>query len=497
MDSVLIRTLENCQTLPSLPAVAYQVIEQAKRSDSNSALIAGILEKDPALSAKVVALANSAANMSSRTIDSVQDAITRIGLDMTMTLALSFSFAKAMYSAQVNSMDHNLFWKRCLVSAVLGRVIATKLGQPKPDRFFLAGLIQDIGMLALNEIESDRYGVLFHSAADHQELAQFEKDDFATEHAAVGAWLLERWGMPDFYTSVVRSSHDKCTPSLKVEQKIIIFSSLFAELWVQGNGSDAMSTLMKKSRQCKLFSTQDITTIVNEVAEQLPALNSIFETNIQTDFSTANLIEDAKQQLVVRNMKLMQDLAQAKNDAAEAKASQEQLKDQLKKDILTGLYNRAYIETISARAFKHATDSTRPLTVMFLDIDHFKQVNDRYGHQAGDLALKHFARILVKATGKGSYVGRYGGEEFVVIMPGVTTDIGLTVAARIRDMLQKNPIKITNSVSLPICTSIGIACYIPRQKDFSSAESLLDAADKTMYKAKQSGRDRALVFGTC
>ncbi|MFG1489534.1 HDOD domain-containing protein, partial [Oceanospirillum sp. HFRX-1_2] len=106
MDPVLQDKLENCQTLPSLPAVAYQVIEHAKRSDTDSALIAGILEKDPALSAKVVALSNSAANMGARTIDSVKDAITRIGLDMTMTLALSFSFAKAMYNSQTNTMDH-------------------------------------------------------------------------------------------------------------------------------------------------------------------------------------------------------------------------------------------------------------------------------------------------------------------------------------------------------------------------------------------------------
>lgn len=495
MQSVLEEKLENCQTLPSLPAVAYQVIEHAKRNDTDSALIAGILEKDPALSAKVVALSNSAANMGARTIDSVKDAITRIGLDMTMTLALSFSFAKAMYDSQTNTMDHQTYWRRCLLSGVLGRVLAGKMGQKKPERFFLAGLIQDIGMLALNEIEMDRYGVIFHSAADHYELVKFERSEFATDHSEVGAWLLEHWGMPSFYVNLVKNSHRSVKEDLSIDEQIIVFSSHFAELWTQNEKPGTMGRLIKNSNKCNLFNTRQITEIVEEVSAQLPALNEVFETDLQTSFSVGQLIEDAKHQLAARNIKLMQDLAKARDEALEAKASEEQLKEQLKKDILTGVFNRAYIETISEKAFKHSTENARPMTVMFLDIDHFKQVNDKYGHQAGDTALKHFARTLLKAAGKGGYVGRYGGEEFVIIMPGVTTDVGLTIAERIREFLQRNPINVATDIMITICASVGIASYIPGQREFPTAERLFDAADKTMYQAKKSGRDRALVFG--
>ncbi len=495
MDPVLQDKLENCQTLPSLPAVAYQVIEHAKRSDTDSALIAGILEKDPALSAKVVALSNSAANMGARTIDSVKDAITRIGLDMTMTLALSFSFAKAMYNSQTNTMDHQTYWRRCLLSGILGRVLAGKMGQKKPERFFLAGLIQDIGMLALNEIEADRYGVIFHSADNHSELAKFERSEFGTDHSEVGAWLLNHWGMPDFYVNLVNHSHKSAKDDLTIDEQVIVFSSHFAELWSQNEKPGAMSKLIRASNKCNLFNTRQITEIVDEVSAQLPALNEIFETDLQTSFSVGQLIEDAKHQLVARNMKLMQDLAKARNEITEAKASEEQLKEQLKKDILTGVFNRAYIESISERAFKHSSENARPLTVMFLDIDHFKQVNDKYGHQAGDTALKHFAKTLLKAAGKGGYVGRYGGEEFVIVMPGVTTDIGLTIAERIRDFLQRNPIKVATDIMITICASVGIATHNPGQREFPTAERLMDAADQTMYQAKKSGRDRALVFG--
>ncbi|WP_417594168.1 HDOD domain-containing protein [Oceanospirillum sp.] len=494
MDPVILEKLENCQSLPSLPAVAYQVIEHAKCNDSDSALIASILEKDPALVAKVVALSNSAANMGAMTINSVQDAITRIGLDMTMTLALSFSFAQAMHDKQINTMDHQLFWRRALVSGILGRVLASKMGQVKPERFFLAGLIQDIGMLAFNEIEAERYGVLFRSAKEHSELVKFEQKEFSTDHAELGGWLLANWGMSDFYVDLVKNSHNTINRDTHIDEQIVIFSGNFAELWVQKEPSLVMSYLIKKNDKCGLFSTKEISAIVDEVSNQLPVLNEIFATNVKTPFSISRLIEDAKQLLVARNMKLMDELDQARKDASEAKASQEQLQEQLKKDILTNVFNRAYMRVVSDRAFRYSSDNSCPLSVMFLDIDHFKRVNDRYGHQAGDIALKQFAKTLVTASGKDCYVGRYGGEEFVILMPSITSDQAMIIAKKIREILQKNPVQIDQGIKVPISASVGIATYIPGQYEFSSAEHLMGAADKAMYQAKKNGRDRALIF---
>jgi diguanylate cyclase (GGDEF)-like protein len=495
MDPALIEKLENCQTLPSLPIVAMQVIEHAKKDDSDSALIAGILEKDPALASKIVALANSAANFPRSPIVTVKDAITRMGLDMTMTLALSFSFAKAMHDCDMNSMDHEVFWRRCLVSGVVARVIAKYQGLDKPERFFLAGLIQDIGMLVINEIESDRYGVVYHSAQNHDELHRFEKGEFRTTHTDVGAWLLKFWGMPNFYVDLIKNSHSECTSKSSPELKSVVFAGKYAELWVLEDTPEQMGNLLDQGDKCKLFSSNEITEIIEQVTAQLPSINNVFETNIQTDFSAADLIEEAKHLLVERNLKLMQQLAQAQTEVAEVRASEKQLKDQLKKDQLTGIYNRTYIESISEKAFLRADKTKTPLTIMFLDIDHFKQVNDKYGHQSGDLALKQFARALIKFSGKNCYVGRYGGEEFVVVMPGISSDIAITIANRIRLGLKKTPLKVADNIRITLSSSVGIATHLPSQgKSFASAERLLDAADKTMYQAKRTGRDKAMIY---
>ena len=504
MDPALLEKLENCQTLPSLPIVAMQVIEHAKRDDSDSKTIAIILEKDPALASKIVALANSAANFPRSPILTIQDAITRMGLDMTMTLALSFSFAKAIHDCNMNSMDHESFWKRCLISAAVSRAIANHLELEMPERFFLAGLIQDVGMLAMNEIESERYGVIYHSARNHEELYRFEKAEFRSAHTEVGAWLLSFWGMPDFYVDLIKSSHNGCNIKSTDEQKCIVFASEYAELWVLDDTHEQMGKLLHEADKCKLFNSKEVEEILDQVNGQLPSINNIFETNIRTEFTPSELIEEAKHLLVERNLKLMQQLANAKTEVANAKievaevrASEKQLKDQLKKDQLTGVFNRSYVETISEKAFTRSLKTNTPLTVMFLDIDHFKQVNDKYGHQAGDLALRQFARALIKFSGKHCYVGRYGGEEFVVIMPGMSTDIAVTIADRIRTGLKKTPLKVSDNIRITLSSSVGIATFSPTQgHKFSNAENLLDAADKTMYQAKRAGRDQAMIYGT-
>lgn len=495
MNQAFIEKLENCQTLPSLPIIAMQVIEHAKKEDSDSALIADILEKDPAMASKIVALANSAANFPRSPIVTVKDAITRMGLDMTMTLALSFSFAKAMHDCNMNSMDHELFWRRCLISGIACRVIARHLKLEKPERFFLAGLIQDIGMLAINEIESERYGVIYHSAANHEQLFLFEKAEFGVTHAEAGAWLLDYWGMPAFYVDLIRNSHEPCSKKSTGEQKSIAFACKYAELWVQENQKKEMGTLISQSDECRLFSNKEIEEIISAITTQIPSINSIFETNIETSFSPAELIEEAKHLLVERNLKLMQQLANARHEAEEARANEKQLKEQLKKDQLTGVFNRAHIESISEKAFIRANKSGKPLTVMFLDIDHFKQVNDKYGHQTGDYALRLFARALMKYTGKNGYVGRYGGEEFVIIMPDISSDIAMTIARRIRDGLKQTPVKVNDTLRVTLKASAGIATHTQgHSRSFSSADKLLDAADKMMYKAKNTGRDKAIVY---
>ncbi|HCS24187.1 MAG TPA: diguanylate cyclase, partial [Alphaproteobacteria bacterium] len=159
-------------------------------------------------------------------------------------------------------------------------------------------------------------------------------------------------------------------------------------------------------------------------------------------------------------------------------------------DPLTRLFNRRYLETTLEREISRAKRSGQPLCVMVLDIDHFKKFNDTRGHDAGDALLVHFAKLLQAKTRKEDIVCRYGGEEFVVVLPGASPDIGLMLAEKLCAATREMDVMF-NGVSLGMITvSIGIASY-PQHGE--SQEDLISRADAALYMAKHGGRNQALL----
>jgi len=155
-------------------------------------------------------------------------------------------------------------------------------------------------------------------------------------------------------------------------------------------------------------------------------------------------------------------------------------------DSLTGLHNRRYLELHLATLMTQATEKRQPLSLMILDIDHFKMVNDTFGHDAGDQVLKGFAGRIKKVVRGVDLFCRLGGEEFVVVMPNTGADIALKIAERIRTAVEKDVFAITTQgISIPVTVSIGLA-ESARDMD---ADALLRRADKALYKCKDGGRN--------
>lgn len=157
-------------------------------------------------------------------------------------------------------------------------------------------------------------------------------------------------------------------------------------------------------------------------------------------------------------------------------------------DALTGLNNRRFLETHLANALDQAAHNGRPLSLMILDIDHFKSVNDTYGHDAGDEVLKVFAQRIKRVLRGADLVCRLGGEEFVVVMPDTPLAVAERVAERVRAAVQGAyfPIDAAATRTIPVTTSIGLA---ERGTD-ANADALLRRADKALYASKTAGRNR-------
>jgi len=161
------------------------------------------------------------------------------------------------------------------------------------------------------------------------------------------------------------------------------------------------------------------------------------------------------------------------------------------KDPLTGLSNRRYFQNILVREIEMVARSGEPALLLMLDIDHFKSVNDTHGHPAGDAVLQSVAKTLAACVRPMDTVARFGGEEFVIILPSCQGHYGHQVAERIRESVGALRIPLPSGQTLSVTISIGGA-YAPRWVR-STSELWLDRADIELYRAKSEGRNRVCI----
>jgi diguanylate cyclase (GGDEF)-like protein len=171
--------------------------------------------------------------------------------------------------------------------------------------------------------------------------------------------------------------------------------------------------------------------------------------------------------------------------------AQDALRYEATHDGLTGVANRATILDILRREMDRAEREGDHLGLVLVDIDHFKKVNDTYGHMVGDAVLHETTRHLRRSLRPYDHLGRYGGEEFLLVLPGCDAAAVAALAERIREWIARNPIPV-EGVTVPVTISLGTATSGPDGKspDRRNVELLLRAADAALYRAKESGRDR-------
>ncbi len=162
------------------------------------------------------------------------------------------------------------------------------------------------------------------------------------------------------------------------------------------------------------------------------------------------------------------------------------LQEEAIRDPLTGLFNRRYLEETLAREFSRARREKYDISFMLLDIDHFKHFNDRYGHAAGDFVLKIMAQRLSSRARAAGIPCRMGGEEFLLVLPGIMDEVAQLRAEYFRDQIEAMPIPYGGE-NLALTVSIGISSY---PKNGQTWEELYHAADLALYRAKQNGRNR-------
>jgi diguanylate cyclase (GGDEF)-like protein len=159
-------------------------------------------------------------------------------------------------------------------------------------------------------------------------------------------------------------------------------------------------------------------------------------------------------------------------------------------DPLTELYNRRHILALLEKECSRSKFLRSPFSVLLLDIDRFKRINDTHGHQAGDFVLKELSRLFAAIQHDSCFIGRYGGEEFLVLLPGATGFSASQTAERLRYLIESTTIMLENRHEIPVTASIGIATSSGYDE---TPHQLIALADKALYRAKEAGRNNVCM----
>lgn len=201
-------------------------------------------------------------------------------------------------------------------------------------------------------------------------------------------------------------------------------------------------------------------------------------------------LQSTNQRLGELNQQLEQRVSER---TAQLAAANEQLSRLAMTDALTGLLNRRAFFEIAHREIERCRRHHRPLSLMMLDLDHFKTINDRYGHQVGDLVLQQMVTIVKEAVRAGDVFARYGGEEFVILAPDADLDAAVALAQRIREALGARGLHVLGQ-DIDVTASLGVAALADQ---IEGLDTLLSHADRALYEAKSAGRNRVMRWTPC
>ncbi|MDJ0847846.1 MAG: GGDEF domain-containing protein [Myxococcota bacterium] len=489
-EETLEELLDRAEDLPSLPGVAAEVLRITKDEDASLDELASALEYDPALSARILKLSNSSIFNLGSPVSTLQRAAMVLGMKTVKLVALSFSLVGGLEGGSAGQLDMRQYWRRSIACAVAARAFALRLERLLVDEAFLCGLLSRVGQLVLGRCASERYAEVIVAAGDAWPQSEHESRVFGFDGGQVAHRLLSSWELPSLLVDGVRATHDSgCLPEepepqLQGLSRVMSLAHLSEELICGKDKRGAMEALTEQAEACEI-SEEELEELLMQLESGIADAADLLDMPIRA-VRVESILREARQQIVNETLSLTTEVRRLER-------SNRELLGEARRDALTSLPNRAaFDEALDACIEEHTSrPGGDPLGVLIFDVDHFKSVNDRFGHLVGDEVLKRVAAGIRAVVRQHEFCARYGGEEFAAILPRVTPEGLLAAAERIREAVARLEMEHEGQ-ELSITVSVGGA-YATKVGGSVPNEAILDAADRCLYKAKRSGRNRSCV----
>ncbi|MEW6600880.1 MAG: GGDEF domain-containing protein [Nitrospirota bacterium] len=492
--------LKGVATLPSLPAIALRIIQEIKKDKSSINDLAEIISYDPALTAKILRIANSSFYSLPYKVDSIEKAVHILGLEALKNIALSFTIVRGLKRNLVDEFDHELFWKRSITSAVSAEMIAAKLNLKREDTF-VTPLLMDIGVLVMYLMRPDDYlRVINKKRATTLPTCEAEVSVYGFDHQDVGSEILKKWGLPESIYMPIAYHHkkDDRPAGLKDITVILMLADIVSSVY-HGSKSSKKFNELTHLLQDKLNMTEaEVSEFVDLIADKTVEILTSFELDAGDMKPYSQILQEANEELGKLNLsyeQLFMELKQAKEMAeklaVEAWEVKERLREVAIKDGLTGLYNHRHFQELMDKEILRAERYSHIMSLIMVDIDYFKKVNDTYGHPQGDIVLHSIADVFDQTIRKPDAAARYGGEEFAIMLPETDIKGAVTLAERLRQIVERLAIKLGDK-TVKVTISLGVTTYDPARGGRTKLE-IIEAADKALYNSKKTGRNKLSI----
>lgn len=488
MTDELLAKIKGCTSLPTLPAIAMQVLELTQKEEVDLSEIAKTITKDPALAGKILKTVNSSFYGRSHAVSTVSHALVILGLQAVKTLVLGFSLVTSLSKDRAKGFDHMRYWRRSIYAATAARVISAKVGCVQHEEAFLATLLADVGVLVFNKVLGEQYDVVYKACASHSDLPAKEVSALGASHPEVGGYLAESWKLPPVLCLPIRHHHAPEAAgdvSLVKIAQIVGAAGRCADVFVDKAASEALIEVRRLLEDAFNIPEAEADAMLSEISNKTRETASLFEINLGSPADFAQILKQANEALIDMTL-------QSQMRATELTEQNEILRVKATTDRLTGMANRATLDEFLSEHFAKTLAQRTVLSLVMLDIDKFKSVNDTYGHQAGDEVLATVGKLMQQLARDTDMAARYGGEELALILPGTNKGVAAGIAETLRKAIEAASVQIDGQ-TLRVTASLGVATLEPGSP-FTQPAHLFKAADLAVYKAKHSGRNNVKVF---
>jgi two-component system, cell cycle response regulator len=493
--------------LPTLPSIAMRLLELARDPETEFKDVIAVVKTDPAITAKILKTANSSFFGFKSPVTSIERAVPLLGTTVVTTLALSFSLVDAAMTSGPLAHHYTSYWKHSIVQAVAAEVMAERYAQNLAGDCSLTGLLLDLGRLAmLKTVPNDYLPVLVEWEEEGGSLKEREAARLGIDHVRVGAQLMREWKLPARLIAAV-SLHHAPIPKLLIElkddstvtERIVTLAATVGDYFCTSAKGAALERLEMLASTFFQQPPAALEGYLERTRERVDRAGNLFCVSFEGLGTSADLMAEAGEQLArvaVREhmastqMEIQRQAAEQVNQQLESK--NHELEERATRDALTGLYNRTFFAEALNAAISAASRNAAPVGVVFCDIDHFKILNDTYGHAFGDEVLRSVGQIFNEVLRKTDVVARYGGEEFVILVHQPTEKGLEKLSERLRLAIETGPFWFEGQ-RIVVTISIGAAIVLPERDPGDIALRLVAAADEAMYESKQNGRNRAHV----